>query len=890
MRTSLSESQRLRFSVRIYYSGVQKRTARTHPSHIKSFTMWRLVLVGVMQMPGRETKNMFFVRDLRVAAYSLIRTPGLVIAVVLTLALGIGANAAIFTLVRGVLLKPLVNRDEDRLIYFRQSAPGIGEENAAFSVPELDDLRASVKTLSAFGDFSAMDFTMIGLGEPRSIRGGVVGGTYFDVMGLHPVLGRLIGPQDDGPKAAGVVVLTYRFWTTALHKDPSVLGKTVRLGSIGDRSATVIGVLEPCVPYPQDTEIISNIVTSPHHLSATMVTGRIHRMTELFGRLAPGATLEQARAELRSAYSAMKKDHPEAYAQEANFQIGTKLLRDEITSGARTVLLVLLAASGLVFIIACSNVANLILARTVRREGELAVRVALGASRGALRRMLLAESLLLCGAGAALGVLSAQPLVAVLARYASRFSIRALDFRVDSSLLWVGAALAVVAAVILALVPRLPSSSGTSGTPRGLSLSSGSVRITGSTSRRQRIFAVTQIAASFVLLAGASTLITTLIALQRTQTGLDTQHVLAIDVPAMSYGKTPQQVVDFYKEAIRRIDALPGVSKTAFGDVVPWRDGGGPGSALQFSGDGHVHAAGVEDPRAHSRSISPGFFAALGVPIVAGRDFNVLDDQDDNQERVVIVSETLAQRMFPNQDAINRHVYWTDPVLQFFPGTDLEKSRLMAPHRIIGVTADIDDGHVVPEPTLTIYSPFNEGMIFGGRLFIHTGANPYALVMPVTRVIHDVSADQPVERAASLEDIRAEVLTPDRLNSLVFGVFAAVALAIAVVGVAGVLAFSVSARTREFGIRLALGSEPQRLLKGVIAEGTVIAAAGVLAGAAFGFVLARLAGRYFLDIKMPGALPVFVSAFVLMAVAIVASVLPAARAARVDVMQALRSE
>ncbi len=832
---------------------------------------------------------MSFVRDLRVAVHSLIRTPGLAIAVVLTLALGIGANAAIFTLVRGVLLKPLVNRDEDRLIYIRQSAPGIGEENAAFSVPEIQDLRASVKTLSAFGDFSAMDFTMIGLGEPRSIRGGVVSGTYFDVMGLHPVLGRLIGPQDDGPKAAGVVVLTYRFWTTALHKDPSVMGKTVRLGSIGDRSATVIGVLEPCVPYPQDTEIISNVVTSPHHLSATMVTGRIHRMTELFGRLAPGATVDQARSELRSVYSAMKKDHPEAYAQEADFQIGAKLLRDEITSGARTVLLVLLAAAGLVFVIACSNVANLILARTVRREGELAVRVALGASRGALRRMLLAESLLLCGAGAALGVMSAQPMVAVLARYASRFSIRALDFTVDSSLLWVGAALAVVAAVILAFVPRLPSS-GTSGTAGGPSLSSGSVRITGSTRRRQRFFAVTQIAASFVLLAGASMLITTLIALQRTQTGLDMQHVLAIDVPAMSHGKTPQQVVDFYKESIRRIDALPGVSETAFGDVVPWRDGGGPGSALQFSGDGHVHAAGVEDPRAHSRSISPGFFAALGVPIVAGRDFNVLDDQDDTQERVVIVSETLAQRMFPNQDAINRHVYWTDPVLQFFPGTDLEKSRLLAPHRIIGVTADIDDGHVVPEPTLTIYSPFNEGMIFGGRLFIHTGPNPYALVPSVTRIVRDMSADQPVERAATLEDIRAEVLRPDRLNSLVFSVFAAVALTIAVVGVAGVLAFSVSARTREFGIRLALGSEPQQLLKGVMAEGTVIAAAGVVAGAAFGYVLARLAGKYFLDVKMPGALPVFVSAFVLMAVAVIASVLPAARAARVDVMQALRSE
>src|ERR1700737_4468062 len=564
---------------------------------------------------------MTFVNDLKVAFFSLMRTQGLAITVILTLALGIGANAAIFTLVRGVLLKPLVNRDEDRLIYIRQSAPGAGDDNSTFSVPEIQDLRASVKTLSAFGDFSTIGFTMIGLGEPREVQAGIVGGNYFDVLGLHPVLGRLIGPQDDGPKAAGVIVLTYRFWTTTLRKDPGVIGKTVLLGSglLGSRSATIIGVLEPSVPYPQETEIMANVVTSPHHLSATMVTGRVHRMTELFARLAPGVTLDQARAELRSVYGAMTKAHPEAYSPKADFQISAKRLRDELTSGARTVLLVLLAASALVFIIACSNVANLILTRTVRREGELATRAALGASTGRLPRMLLAETLLLCGAGAALAVMSAQPMVAILARYASRFSVRAIDLTVDSSLLWVGAALAIVAAVILAFVPRLPSGD----TSNGLSLSSGSVRITGSTSRRQRIFAVTQIAASFVLLAGASMLIATLIALQKAQTGLDTRHAVAINVPVMSYGKTPEQVVDFYKEAMRRIDALPGVNKTAFGNVVPWRDGG-PAPGLQFSGDGHVHAPGVEDPRAQWRVISPGFFAAPGVPLVPGRGFNDL--------------------------------------------------------------------------------------------------------------------------------------------------------------------------------------------------------------------------------------------------------------------------
>src|SRR5204863_687125 len=327
----------------------------------------------------------------------------------------------------------LANRDENRLIYIRQSAKGIGADNAAFSVPEINDLRGRIRSLSEFGDFSEVTFTMVGLGEPRVVRAGVVGGSYFNVMGLRPVIGRLLDATDDGPAAAGAAVLTYRFWTTTLGSDRSLIGKTIRLG---DRSATIVGVLEPSVPYPAETEIIANIVTSPHHLSATMQDGRVHRMTELFARLAPGADIDAARAELRTAHGAMIVAHPESYPKNGDFQIEATRLRDQITSSARTVLLVLLAASGLVFIIACSNVANLILARSVRREGELAIRAALGASAWALRRTLLAESLLLCGAGAIIGVAIARPMVAVLARYAARFSVRALDLTVDASVLW----------------------------------------------------------------------------------------------------------------------------------------------------------------------------------------------------------------------------------------------------------------------------------------------------------------------------------------------------------------------------------------------------------------------------------------------------------------------
>ena len=814
---------------------------------------------------------MSVVSDLRYAFRSLARTKGLTITVVLTLALGIGANAAIFSVVRGVLLRPLVNRDQDTLVYIRQSARGIGIENANFSVPELRDLRGRVTTLSAFGDFSTIEFTMVGLGEPRVVRAGVVGGSYFEVMGLRPVVGRLLGPSDDGAAAAGAAVLTHRFWTTAFQSDPGVVGKTIRLS---DRTATIVGVLEPSVPYPTETEIIANVVTSPHHLDATMVEGRVHRMTELFGRLAPGTSLETVKAELGTAHGAIKAEHSEAYPANADFRIDAVNLREQIVSPARTILLVLLAASALVFIVACSNVANLILARSVRREGELAIRAALGANTWALRRTLLAESLVLCVAGAVLAVIVARPMVSVLARYASRFSVRALDVTVDGTLLWVGAVLAVAAAVLLAFVPRLPSAEAVSGP----GISTNNVRITPGTNRRLRLFAVAQIAASFVLLAGAGMLLSTLISLQRTQTGIKGGNVLAVNVPVVSLTRKPEELNAFYREVMRRVAELPGVERVALGTVVPWRD---PGFfSAQFTAEGYQKANGEEDPRARFRTVSSGFFDALGVPIVAGRDFNADDRQDS--EKVVIVSESLARRMFPGQDAVNRTLMWTDPVTDFI---GVSKNG----RRIVGVSADVDDENVVPGPTMTVYHPFEQEM-HGGRLFVHAAADPYPLVPTITKIVRDISSEQPVEKAATLDDIRAEVLAPTRLNAFVFGGFAGVALLIAVVGVAGVLAFSVSARTREFGIRLAIGSEPRHLLTGVLNEGVVIAGGGIVVGVVGGVILARVVGGYIQNVQMPGVGATLAAALVLAAAAVAASLIPAARAARVDVAQALRSE
>lgn len=568
----------------------------------------------------------------------------------------------------------------------------------------------------------------------------------------------------------------------------------------------------------------------------------------------------------------MLQEHPDMYAQEARIQLQVRTLQEQIASPARTILLVLMAAAAVVFVIACSNVANLILARSVRREGELAVRAALGAGRGALRRTLFAESSVLCAAGAGLGLLLAEPLVSVAGRYAARFSIRALEATVDAGVLGLGAGLALVAAVLLAYIPRLPSSDRSG----GLGLSGGSVRITPGTNRRLRIFATTQIACTFVLLAGAGMLIATLTAMQTLNTGYDLRQVLAIDLPGiLAPGLQDKSRDSVLQEVVRRIRELPGVESVALGGSVPWRDRSS--TRLQFVAEGYQPANGEEAPTGRLRNVTPQYFAVLGVPVLAGRAFT--DDDLTSKEVVAIVNQSVAQRLFPNGDAINRRLTPTNL------GTNLGTQPQA---RIVGIVADVDEDDIVQEPSMIVYYPLRVGG--GSRLFVRAAGNPRTLIPSVTRTIREASADQAVERPDTLEDIRAEVLAPERLNAFVFSALGGIALLIAIVGVAGVLAFSVSARMREFGVRLAVGSTPWDLRAGVLWDGARTAAIGIAAGAAGGYALARVAGGFFANVQLPGALPVIGAAIVLIGAAIGASLMPAARASRVDVLQALRSE
>jgi len=482
----------------------------------------------------------------------------------------------------------------------------------------------------------------------------------------------------------------------------------------------------------------------------------------------------------------------------------------------------------------------------------------------------------MCGTGALAGVAIAAPMVNVLGRYASRFSVRALDLTLDFSLVWIGVALALVAAVFLAFVPRLPSPDSS----HGLALASSGARVTGGSKRRLRILAVTQITASFLLLAGAGALLKTLLVLEKTQPPFETAHVLAVNLPVVSEGRTPQQVHDFYRQVVRRVSGLPGVAHAATGFTVPWRDGRALNISFAFAVDGERRENGQDDWRARFRTIGPGYFETLGVPMLEGRDFR--DADRDGSERVVIISQSVARQLFPGREAVDRHLRWTDGVMKFI-GISTE------PRRIVGVVPDVDDENILPAPAMTVYQPVDqEGWC--SRLFVRAKTDPYALVPTIGRTIREMSADQPVERASSLDDIRAEVLTPDRLNAIVFGGFATLALLISVVGVAGVLAFSVSGRTREFGIRMTLGARPATILSKVLSEGLVIASLGVATGVIVGFLLARAVSSYVAEAQLPGALPLIASAAVILAAAAIASALPAARAARVDAVEALRSD
>src|SRR5919199_3818769 len=760
---------------------------------------------------------MTFLSEIRLALRGLGRARGFAAAVVLTLALGIGANTAMFTLLRGTLLRPLPNREGERLVYLRQSARGAGQENVLFSVPEIVDYRSGAKTLTGVAEYSSMTFTLLAGEVPVHVQAGVISGNYFDVMGLAPVLGRVTGPQDDGPNAPSVAVLSHQFWMRHFGGDRTVVGKTVR---INDRPSTIIGVAQRVPQYPTRTDVFVNMVTSPHHMSATMVQGRTHRMTHVFARQAPTASLEQTRAEIARISANVYRDHPDAYERAARYAISVAPLREALNERASLTLWLLMGAATFVLLIACANVANLTLMRGVRREREMVVRAALGAGTWRLRRLLLAENLALALVGGALGVLVAFAGLELLKGFARQLTPRADEIRVDGLVLAVSLATSVLAAIVLSFVPRLSDSA----------LAAAGKRTTAGrgTQRLQGGLVVAQLAVCVVLLTAAGLLVRTLAKLQSVETGVRAENVLTMEVPIEGDAIPRSEKLTMYERMRDRVATLPGVQVVSLGSNVPLRNNI---FVLEVKAEGRVLGTGEAIPRATYKTADPDYFAAAGIPLLKGRAFSSTDRR--GTARVVMLNKTLAERLFPNQDPIGRQIAWTGEVLKFIPVTGDWRT-------VIGVVGDTRDAGLDSDPTPTVFQPFAQEELFNAALVIRTTSNPAALEPTVIRAIRELYPQQLIENVATLEEVRDATVAPRRLNALFVASFGALALVIAIVGIAGVLAFSVSSRTTEIGIRMSLGADASRVRRMVLGEGGVLLAVGLGAGLVGAVLASRL--------------------------------------------------
>ncbi len=815
-------------------------------------------------------------RDVRHAMRSLKRNPGYALVFIVTLGLGIGANTAMFSAVNGVLLRPLPHQDGNRLVYLRHAAPLAGIQNALFSVPEIDDYRRGSPSLEAVAEFSAMTFTMLGLETPRRVRAGIVTGNYFDVMGLSATLGRTVGREDDGEAAPAVIVLSDAYWRNVFGADPEIVGKSVEMNG---RTATFVGVAEPAPPYPERTDIYVNMATSPHHLGASMVHDRIHRMTEVFARLAPEATVESAGSEATAITSRIHTEYPEAYDAGTGFEVTVTPLKKQLTSRARPTLLLLLATASFVLVIACANLANLTLTRVLRRGHELAIRVSLGGSRAALRRGLLVESLVLAAAGAALGLIMASVSLDLLVRFAARFTSRAAEISLDASVFGFALAAAVAASIFFTMLPPLPHGEGEG----GILTRSGSRSTIGSGARRvQRTLVVAQIGMSFVLLIGAGLLLRTMMHLNQVDPGFDQARILTMNIPASMEGQTAAHLRTKYLGILDDVRALPGVDRAALTSSVPLGATSSFTTQLEMSVEGHEPVPGAPSPRADFRVVSPGYFATMGIELSRGREFMTTDLEDS--AGVVIVNESLARTYFGDRDPIGQRIAWTDPVFKFM-GLGPEW------RTVVGVATNTRDGGLDAEVVHTIYNAYRQiTPMFTDALVVRTSTDPATVVPAIRESILAHDSNQPITNVATIADLGNESVAPRRLNAILLGAFALLALVIAAVGIAGVLAFSVGRRTREFGVRSALGAARYQIWWGVLVEGAKLATVGVVLGGITAVILARFISGLLVGVPALDPLTFVAVGILLSGVAMIAAWLPAWRAAEVSPMEAMRAE
>jgi predicted permease len=811
-------------------------------------------------------------RDVRYAFRSLVRAPLFACAAVLTLALGIGAKTAVFSVVRGVLLRPLPHADGERLVYLRQSAELAGIEYARFSVPEIMDYRAA-SAFTGLAEFSAQSYNLTARGEPSQVLAGVVSGNFFEVMGLRPEVGRVFDSGDDGAAAAPAIVLTYDYWMRAFGGDAGVVDEVVDLGAT---AATIVGVVQQAPHYPERTDILVNMVTSPHHLDATMVHGRTHRMTEVFGRLGPASTVEQAQTEIEGIATRVMRDNPESYEAAAGYRIAVSPLAEILTQRATGTIYLLWTTAAFVLLIALASVANLVLTRSIRRERELVVRAALGAGSARLRRLLLVESVLLAVAGSALGFFVALGGTSVLTTFAARFTPRATEIALDGTVLAFTAGIAAVVALALAWAPSLPGE-----TPGvGPSLASAGTRTTAGRRyrRMQRSLVVAQVALSVTLLTGAGLLVRTLLNLYDLDVGADLEGVLTVEVPLAGTGRASPELRLAYEQMRAEMARMPGVTEAGVGSAVPLRDNE---FQLEIEAEGIPPNPDEPTPTAEYRTATPEFFRATGIPLLAGREFEETDTRDG--ALVVILTQAAADRMFPGQDPIGQRVAWTGDVLNFIPVSGDWRT-------VVGVVGNTRSATIDSEPRPAMYQPFEQEEVFAGSLVVRASSDPEALLVPATRIVRSVDPSVPIGKVGTLAELRDESVASQRINAVLVSGFGAVALLIAAVGLAGVLGFSVSQRINEIGVRMSLGALPSQVRRMIVVEGATLLAIGLAIGAVASVFASRVVEGMLYGVTRNDPTTLVAVAALMGAVGVLAAWVPAMRASSVQPVEALRRE
>jgi predicted permease len=800
-------------------------------------------------------------QDVRAAMRGLARNRGFATAVILTMALGIGANSAIFSVVHGVLLRPLPYPNGDDIMILRQQRPLAGIQAQGFSPLEMDDYRRQSKTLAAIVEYHNMYFVLLGRGEPERLATGVVSWNYFDLFGVKPVAGRTFQEGDDRHGADAVLVLSHAYWQSRFGGDPGVVGQVFEMN---DRPHTVIGVLPPIPQFPVENDVYMPVSACPFRSAESVRTNRNARMVQAFGRLRPGATASTALADLAVVASNLQQAYPENYPATAGFTATALSLRDELTRGFRPTLAILLGAAAFLLLIVCASVANLMLARLLKREREMAIRMSLGAGRWRLVRQLLTESTLLALAGAAVGLVFAALAMDLLVTLADQFTTRAQEITLNGTVLLFTLGIATATGVLVGAIPALPGrtslASAIQDGGRTVSAGRGSLRST---------LIVAQVAVSFVLLIGAGLMLRSVMRLQAVDAGIRSDSVVSMRV-ALNFSKytTPPLRAQFVTELTERLRSLPGVRSAGGAATFPLNDGGGFQSGVRIEGQPEVEAARL--PRAEFQSATAGYFQTVGIPLLRGR---LLDDRDmADREPVAVISDSMARQFFAQHEAVGARM-----------STDNGRTWL----RIVGVVGDVRSS-LASQPAQTFYRPLAQAPLLTVMFLARATGDAAGLVPLMRNAVHAIDPQQPVDQFRTLDEVRSASLSAPRLTATLIGVFAAIALLITAAGLAGVIAFSVNQRAQEFGVRMALGASRASVLQLVLGQGLRLVLLGLVLGALAAVALSNTLRALLFDTQ-PTDIPTFVAvAVVLTLVAVLACLLPARRAASVDPLVALR--